>query len=270
MTNTAVFDGRRFSPCTELKTKQACLDEIRLQAVQKICRCTPFSMGLQAAFEGNATRAYDYPFCTSDVYGQCWQEADEQTDKQEERAEAAGSCEPCITYKNTYVYKSELNEERWYSSLTIAWYDTDYLLIEERQQFSLAQVVSQVGGDLGLYAGVSVLSLLRLISIFCNMNRKRKEEEASGARVKKDFVPKWCAFFFKYLARSLDSEKDDLEEKIDALEHRVETSLGRFEDWILQLGRMVESRVVVETVAAGPMAAAVQARPKRTKKIRHN
>lgn len=99
--------------------------------------------------------------------------------------------------------------------------------MEEREQFSLTQVVSQVGGDLGLYVGVSMFSLLQLVTIFYNMNQKHNEEVARGTESRKHVVSRWFAFVSKYVARSLHSDTHDFDGHLDAINSRFESLESR-------------------------------------------
>lgn len=44
--------------------------------------------------------------------------------------------------------------------------DRRYIVLQEKTQYSLSQLVSQIGGDLGLYVGFSMISILEAVLFF--------------------------------------------------------------------------------------------------------
>lgn len=186
ISNIGVFDSRRFPPCSEnFETEDLCTLNEKMQTLYNFCNCIPFHRFVRKAILENRTAAKE--FCTVRRYEQCWNKGMHLGSKKEKEIEASGRCKPCSFAKNSYtVTKQPSVKDGWYY-VTDGWLprielkfecpDRTYLLFEDKRQYSSSQLFSQIGGDLGLYLGISMLSLMELAVFFYRLYEKKKRNQ---------------------------------------------------------------------------------------------
>lgn len=140
-----------------------CRSKNYLSIIAKKCNCLPFSLRKKAQ--------KSLAFCTSTTYAQCIRNLriiDEE-------------CLPnCVTIKNLYSVTSANDEQLEYMVLDVDGYaflkgglgdveircsSSNYAVYEERLKLSPNQFISQIGGDIGLYLGLSALSVWHFIVV---------------------------------------------------------------------------------------------------------
>lgn len=126
---------------------------------------------------------YEIPYCTIKMYQKCFHKllADDYT-----------TCRPnCITMKNQYDFSVQkannnyctIKENGTYhcSEIVLSVYcDMFYVINEEKFQLTMAQFISQLGGDIGLYTGLSMLSVLKFILFVYNRYKKNKKNSGNN------------------------------------------------------------------------------------------
>lgn len=250
VTNTAVINNRQFPPCSmEYETETECLEALGSRIVGEICQCQQLSRS--EAFFHLDTREGDVRFCTRAIYEKCWKAASEAVERVKKEARAQKTCQPCVRWKNTYiveqtrpagpvpsamlnvengeyVFKGENNDIMDNTSvvlvrpqfyLIITCRETSYILLEDTPQFTLSQMISQVGGDLGLYIGVSMISLLEMVLFIYHMYQKRQQssiETNAAASASASSYKDGVRFFMRFLLRSFNAQPEQDTESVQA------------------------------------------------------
>lgn len=229
--NTGCFDITHMPPCTNrFATDRECLHEDTLRVTEAACKCKLFSNDIERMMNAkNMTDRYFVgPYCTSSDYS-CVKGSTEEIRRRKMEATADGRCRPCFSCRNAYVASAKEKSPsspgmETSSTLTLQIADERfYLVYEDRPQFSLAQLTSQIGGELGLYIGFSMLSLLQFI-LFVNQIREERrknsnENAASSATGIFAKASEGFRFFVRFSFRNLqDFDKKRLEKQEDAVE----------------------------------------------------
>lgn len=218
--NSGVFDSQLFPPCTKkFQTEEECLYDIKLDTIVDVCKCTPFRRLWTQAFWNNDSIIYDSSatYCTVENYQKCWNQAFDEAKRRMDKAKIERVCRPCIFSKNTYTFQTVRYSSlipadlymQWKGRTTISFESKDvvYLYFEEKPQFNMAQFIAQIGGDLGLYIGFSVISFLELFLFLYYMHQRHKETP-NFDQSSSNFCVKWFRFIVRYLGRSFSDSKD--------------------------------------------------------------
>lgn len=177
--NNGLYDVSRYPPCTrEYRDEKECLKGVAAKAVSDVCSCTQFSKFLDEVLRKNQTGRPPKRFCTSKIYAECQQRAQEEANRRQEEAKNEGTCTPCVFAKNMFSI-SLLREVPQMYNMTPPWRsrtalhvrckETTYMNFEEKPQTT----PSQLGGELGLYIGFSMVSILQLILYLWRVARKK-------------------------------------------------------------------------------------------------
>lgn len=164
LTSLGIFDSHNFQPCSRFNTEAACISDIFRSTISKICQCTIFSDAVSSRHLDN--RSFDQrELCTVKKYEKCWDEAKRKFEKLQAEAKSAQSCKPCVLYKNSSSIQKPvevfgLDPPRF--TVQFRCNDLKYLYFEDRVQYSFSQLILQIGGDLGLYNGFSMINILEL------------------------------------------------------------------------------------------------------------
>lgn len=186
--NHAVMDIRRFGDCTtDHDTEDDCLHDQKLSTIVKICKCVPFSWRMRSHISKNGPDGSSKT-CSVEDYKRCWNEAIREWEKKRKKVK----CVPCVTPKNRYqilegaaYYEGLIEDKRnvweYRNFFVVKCEERDYLLFEEKPQFTSSQFISQIGGDLGLYIGFSMIGLLQLIIMGCQTLERRRRVDAAAS-----------------------------------------------------------------------------------------
>lgn len=196
--NIGVFDKTLTTQCSDEPEifmdlgEKNCTSKKYLTALLKKCKCQPFSLRKKA----QKLRAFseNLPFCTSAIYEKCIEDLrviDEE-------------CLPnCIDIKNQYSVTSTTSEgyscinagvegvngqKCGLAEIRIGCTSNNYAIYENRIKLSAAQFVSQIGGDLGLYIGISALGIWNFIMSL--IQRYTKYKEAGKRRGRRPTIKK--------------------------------------------------------------------------------
>lgn len=202
ISNNGVFDSTKYPPCqNRFPSEHKCLENVKLETLMEICNCTPFNISLN-----NDT---SLPPCTVAVYESCWTAAMTEAEKRQQESISSRTCAACLIPKNGYRISTRVESidvsmasPPWYPRASIRFQCNEriYLSFEERAQFNFSQFVSQIGGDLGLYIGFSLVSVLQLL-LFLSRSPKHqgtsRDSWSSGIR-------RWVQNFKRYLMQNVD------------------------------------------------------------------
>lgn len=165
ITNGVIFDSTDFPPCSaDFELEEACLLDLRMRVIADVCGCIQLS---QAILKPTVTQA---PLCTATAYQKCLKDASFQAEKAISEAAKAGSCKPCKSAKVHYqMFITDtdpvINLHPYYPHFLLKFElrDRMFLIFEDKRQFSVSHFVSQIGGDLGLYVGFSMMSVMQFV-----------------------------------------------------------------------------------------------------------
>lgn len=224
ISNTGCFDITHFPPCTKsFSNAKDCLSRLHQETVEEMCSCRQISAVIKQHFRKNTTEEnyFDVPYCTPDIYSQCWARANPESQRRQADALSRGACTPCLSAKNDYRVSTTSVTPRNNSQTIriIVRKDQVYILYEDRPQFTLAQLISQIGGELGLYIGFSMLSLLQFALFLYHMHQQRRDSSIPETPRSSANVSGWFQYFVRYSIGQLhDMDKKKLREQHDMIE----------------------------------------------------
>lgn len=213
ITNHGVFDTTHFPPCTqEFENEKECLYQFKILDISDSCNCTPMSAVLTASVVAPNVRVHhQLPFCTTKMYEECWAIAEKKIEQNKKTAEAKELCKLCVSSKNGFErnqYQGELIPfwSPWYPRALVSFQCKDkmYLRFEDKPQFNFSQFVAQIGGDLGLYIGFSMISLLHFLLFLYRAYQKRNKTGNTNGNL---FIK-----FFRFLVNLVTGDFDDPEQ----------------------------------------------------------
>lgn len=211
VSNFAVLDSKRFPPCTEnFATDEDCLDMVKTIIIESECNCTQFTKFIR---KGSSAKEMErMQFCAPHHYRLCWIRAMEKYSDYVGQAGDSRMCQPCQTYFNNYRIEKTVTNSMAYASAALlvepyAWYHRSVLtfdvisrpviVFEERLQLGLAQFLSQVGGNLGLFLGFSMFSLLQLLPHLYSLYRDRIHDSAPSDRSFQQVTREWIRYLWE-------------------------------------------------------------------------
>lgn len=227
ISNVGCFDTTQLPPCQQrFDTEQQCLAYESQRIIEHACQCKQFSGLMEQVLHENKTDGYSGPYCTSAYYSTCLEEADKKALQWRTDAVASGICRPCFSCKNSYQFSAKEGSIPGCSACMSYLYlkivnEQFYLVYDDRPQFTLAQLISQIGGELGLYIGFSMLSLLQFTMFVYQMQEQRRDSQkdtsTSDRIVSK--ISAWFRYFVQYSVRNLhDLDRRKCTEQHDAME----------------------------------------------------
>lgn len=243
--NNGVSDSSRISTTctTNFDTEEECLTAIKEKVFEKTCNCTPLTKFLRhASLEtANVNR-----FCTFRAYEICWKTATAESKKEVKKATKTGICKPCKRPKNNHIsfvqthaltyFRKQKNDAiipRMRVDITCT--ENAYLILEERPQFTSSQFISQIGGDLGLYIGFSMTSVLQLFAFVYYVYHQRRRisnaEAMTWYHAIKNYIMKSVNDFEEQDSTRISIQKlalhdQEIYDRLSALEHCIEELQG--------------------------------------------
>lgn len=194
--NVGIYKKYKTTPnCIEESTihfrnqsaRSDCKSRLYLEALQRTCGCVPFSYK-------HYFKPYNGPFCTSRNYLECVPIVKDILRK-------ISNCPvPCVATKNQYTVSSSISKSDIYclyttrgqtecprAKLDFQCAESSYAIFDERFQLTSQQLVSQVGGDLGLYTGISILGIWQFFAwIYLLYHKKKTKPGPKEGDQKKD------------------------------------------------------------------------------------
>jgi hypothetical protein len=193
--NVGVFDRSTTlqSGCdSEIETisknfPRTCQKNQYLNSIYKLCRCVPFTYleSFRKLHPNSSTT-----LCTTEDYVGC-------VGDMIKAAKKFRPCAPsCVTIKNEYslmtsydndaenlgvlrrnmTHPELMNDRITYfrTMVILRCIETSYAIYEEKYQATFQQLVSQIGGALGLYTGLSILSVWKFLVLLFELAMRRR------------------------------------------------------------------------------------------------
>lgn len=204
---------------TKLKPNFDCLAHVYFKIAAGKCNCIPFSYRRQFYQIQIKSSYQNLRFCTAQIYVQCMENV------QLAMAAQPNCLPPCVYNKNQYSLMTSFLQTtttfgttlapRLKALLTFQCKDMVYSIHEEQFQLSPAQLLSQVGGDIGLYTGVSILGIWQFFIYAYNLYRQRK------MGINLPSLANALACTPKGFNAGANGESNSVEERLKALENNL-------------------------------------------------
>uniref|UniRef100_A0A914HUZ6 Amiloride-sensitive sodium channel n=1 Tax=Globodera rostochiensis TaxID=31243 RepID=A0A914HUZ6_GLORO len=163
----------------EYKSELECQSRCRLQIIRNICNCTAHTLEKLA---GSADTLRQFPLCD---YTKCHLNATDASvsNWEETLKKCTAKCYPDCNQIRYRLTKNTKTAERDDSTeVKLFWGSFEYLRLVQKQKWSLSKFVSNLGGSLGVWLGLSVVSIVQFISFLMLQfhNKMMQKESASG------------------------------------------------------------------------------------------
>lgn len=228
ITNMGVYDRSRTADCTnDYTSEKQCRQEEKARAKAKKCGCISFT---ERRFFAKDDRWSGKPFCTPKHYEHCLEEYRKVESAIDDDMDL---CTPCKAFKNVYLattfsatepfcpHDSTLDCYR--AQVEFACGETFFVEYEERAQLGLSQLISQIGGDLGLYIGFSLIGVLELILFLVSVVKRRRAMHGSNEGMMESIS--WIDVISTYFSTGNANSGDFMEMKM-----RMEKKIYRLEE----------------------------------------
>jgi len=150
------MDEERKLKFFKIYSQRNCEIECLAYKLLKTCKCVPFD--IIRSNETTICELYDY-ICVHKVQNEILLD--------EESQNACNCLQPCnfITYYFEFT-EAKLSERRAGSSIKINFKEKEFVTLQRIRQFTILDFLSYIGGLLGLFAGISVLSFFEIFYFF--------------------------------------------------------------------------------------------------------
>ncbi|KJH45505.1 Amiloride-sensitive sodium channel [Dictyocaulus viviparus] len=136
-----------------------CRSRCRMDMIREMCKCTPLSLSYLARDDLDQFPLCDYTKCEIDVQKGNYSDT-----------ECANSCfRDCRQIR--YEIDHEVQGKMVRPDLTLInlnWGSFEYLTMEQQWKYSITAFIAALGGSIGMWLGLSILSLIQAIIIFHN------------------------------------------------------------------------------------------------------
>ncbi|XP_070497894.1 pickpocket protein 28-like [Chironomus tepperi] len=152
------MDGERKLIYFKIYSQRNCEIECLADKILRICSCVPFDI-----VRNNSTKIcelFDY-ICVHKVKNEILLDIESQT--------ACNCLQPCnlITYNYEFVeIKHPQDSMSTESAIKMKFKDNEFISLQRIRQFTIFDFLSYIGGLLGLFAGISVLSIFEIFYFF--------------------------------------------------------------------------------------------------------
>ncbi|KAL3101894.1 hypothetical protein niasHS_003303 [Heterodera schachtii] len=169
-------------------TELECHGQCRLGLIRKICKCTARTLESLADSE----TLQNFPLCD---YAKCNLNATEEAleNWEETLKNCTTECLPnCsqIRFRISKKTKSALRDDS--TEVKLFWGSFEYLRLIQKQKWSFSKFVSNLGGSLGVWLGLSVVSIIQFISFMLLRLHKmmHKESAVEGEETERQNEPR--------------------------------------------------------------------------------
>jgi amiloride-sensitive sodium channel len=151
------MDGERKLKYFKFYTQKNCEIECLSSKLLEKCKCIPYDFIRQ-----NNTKVcelFDY-ICVDQVKN--------ETIYEEDQEKLCNCLQPCnyISYSYEFVETKLKNRDQREGYVRIKFKDNEFVSMQRIRQFTVVDFLSYVGGLLGLFAGISVLSFFEILYFF--------------------------------------------------------------------------------------------------------
>lgn len=165
-----------------------CYKDIKFKAFVDSCGCVPFSFRNFLVTDDESTISYyqGLPYCTSKMYNRCLESYRNQPSPLPLCRHAKNAFSVSITSFKGIVYQCinirgrDFNKTCSRVSYRFSCPESIYAFYEERFKLSLSQFLSQIGGDLGLYTGISLLGLWQFLAFAYTIYRNYRKAQMNS------------------------------------------------------------------------------------------
>jgi hypothetical protein len=212
----------------------SCKARVYVHAMDEFCACLPFTM------RSLVKRPITNRFCTFEIYNSaCFKNVTDHLSK-------TPCFDQCVSTKNYYRFDrypiymyptpsmpSDLEPNNWYSQTRITVYieDLAYSVFQQKFKFSIAQLISQIGGNIGIYTGFSMLALCQLFFFFMQ-HKKRNERKMKSVSSKNLPMETWFDAIMCYMEtrgckydQNEETEKDNLKMELEKTKENFQKQL---------------------------------------------
>jgi hypothetical protein len=200
-------------------------------SLPEFCKCVPFHY--KASIPKN-----DLPFCSYEIYNSdCY-------NRLKDHISATAPClDACITSVNSYSHSSNwddgfyptLEESDWnkdvhfMAQLRYVASGFSYSVYQEKFKLTAAQLVAQVGGDIGLYTGFSFIALWQFLFFLYHHQQKHREEKKQKVQQRShDRDETWFSAILCYLesrgckyTEAEATRRDDQKKEMNEMKERL-------------------------------------------------
>nr|CAD2138254.1 unnamed protein product [Meloidogyne enterolobii] len=153
-----------------------CRSRCRMKMIRSYCKCTPLTLQYLVADEKEFVK---YPACD---YEQC-QLPDNVTNTNEKTC--AKECLPHCVQIRYLVHDTPMGRSPnpAYTDVNLIWGAFEYMNLEQKYVYTIWTFISNIGGSIGVWLGLSALSLIQLITFLTEKTTVKVNE-----KIKKDKV----------------------------------------------------------------------------------
>lgn len=222
--NIGTYDKTLTSSCDQIlhsiylggTSHSECEIQSTISFLAKSCNCVPFTYRRQLQNNEAYGKRENVPFCTPKIIKECM--------KFSTPVEYSPCLPACVIVKNQYTLISENTVGGMYcnglhctsNTVTLS-YDSFFAVNEERFQFTGVQILSQVGGDIGLYTGISMLGIWQCLVFIYEQYKKHKShqnsvnatEESITAAKRKAVTAFMKRYFIEIASVTLDNREEN-------------------------------------------------------------
>ncbi|KAL3115780.1 hypothetical protein niasHT_007785 [Heterodera trifolii] len=161
----------------ESKSEFDCRLRCRMKMIREMCHCTPQTL----RYLSDEQSVEEYPLCD---YEKCDISENETVTDQS----CAQSCVPhCVQMRYSLNHNQQRAKNPAVTSVKLIWGAFEYLELEQCYVWSLWTFIAAIGGSIGMWLGLSMLSLIQLIVFLTDRTAHKvtvvkKKKETIGGR----------------------------------------------------------------------------------------